>query len=377
VVEEIAQFLRKDGIYVSVHPSGKNRANLLARLQPLSPAADRPLMLQASLDVAPCAARRWSTPPLQLTAKEGTLRGCGVVQNKAFVAAAITAFVELKRRTVPLRREVWLVLTSHGQQRGSGGLTHLLEVLPELSGAAGAIIPGGWVARETNGITAGALVQIANKVHVPVRLVAYGDTGWAGRPPEEAAADRLLGALARVRKDAFPDSGVAAPPFVVGPVRRSLRSTCQLGAVEALRGEDLPMTASARLECFLAQGDQPQQIMWRLVDVIADPRVVVERVGKGHAGRASPTDHPVLNSIKNALAERGGLTVTTACLAGNDDGDVLRAAGVPTYGFTPFPLSVEELMSTRGDDERMTEEAFTQGVMWMERIVTPLVTATP
>src|SRR6185369_8066056 len=81
-----------------------NRLNFGARLK--GSGSKRPLLLMAHTDVVPVERDQWTVDPFSALLKDGYLYGRGAQDDKCFVAAELAVFLELKRRNIPLDRDV-------------------------------------------------------------------------------------------------------------------------------------------------------------------------------------------------------------------------------------------------------------------------------
>lgn len=82
-------------------PEQPKRVNLLSAIGPLT---DGGLMLSGHLDVVPVAGQNWNSDPFALIEKDGVLFGRGTADMKGFIAATLSALMELplKRLKKPL-----------------------------------------------------------------------------------------------------------------------------------------------------------------------------------------------------------------------------------------------------------------------------------
>jgi len=78
-------------------PPGKpTQANLIVRYRGRQPAAGKPLLLMAHMDVVPALASDWSVPPFTLTEKDGWFYGRGVIDDKAMAAIFVANLIRAR-----------------------------------------------------------------------------------------------------------------------------------------------------------------------------------------------------------------------------------------------------------------------------------------
>jgi acetylornithine deacetylase/succinyl-diaminopimelate desuccinylase-like protein len=202
------------------------RHNFIARLRGNGKA--RPLLLFAQSDTQSVGDRaQWTFDPFSGDIRNGFVLGRGSRDNKALLAAQLSVFLEIKRRNIPLQRDIILCVEADGA--GSSGMQWLLQNhWPKLD-AEFAIGEGGyWF--EAEGRRA-HLIQTAEKL--PLRIQLTARPSIPGRP--EPAIYRLSRALIRLAD--------AEPAIRLTPVTKSyFRELAKLQQYEWL----LPLMA--RLE---------------------------------------------------------------------------------------------------------------------------------
>ncbi len=126
----LAGILHREGIATRLVVTPEGRANLWARLS--SPrSGGRALMLLHHMDVV-AAGPGWTVPPLAGRVQDGRLWGRGAVDDKSLGIAHLAAFVDLKRRRVPLARDVIFLAVADEENGGLRGTAWLLDKHPEL-----------------------------------------------------------------------------------------------------------------------------------------------------------------------------------------------------------------------------------------------------
>ena len=123
-LERILQEHRIPYVY---QKSAKGRGNLLA-WQLADQAEEAPLILMSHTDVVAAQASQWKFPPFEAQEVDGYIYGRGTVDTKQLTAMELTAFLALKEKEIPLKRDVYFLATSD-EESGSACLKHYFQDL--------------------------------------------------------------------------------------------------------------------------------------------------------------------------------------------------------------------------------------------------------
>jgi carboxypeptidase PM20D1 len=138
-------------------------------------------------------------------------------------------------------------------------------------------------------------------------------------------------------------------------------------AVTMLQGSEkrnvIPPEAVAEVDCRMLRGDEPDEIVAWVRDVIADDCVEVSVTGTPKVPNASPPDTELYKALGEALRRRApGVVVAPDILVGFTDNWVFRNCGLHGYGWSPFILGEDEWRRVHGNDERISLENLREGV---------------
>jgi len=191
-------------------------------------------------------------------------------------------------------------------------------------------------------------------------------------PGNETAGARFLAqvldgdGIASVTVESAPGRGnFVARPSPPSSFRRRRGSRCgsRRGATRATGPCHIPPEAVADLDCRMLAGEDPEEIMDWVRQVIADPHVEVSLTSTPKVPNLSSPDTELYKSLAGALRRRAsGVVVAPEIMVGFTDNWVFRRCGLHAYGFGPFVLDEEKWRRSHGNDERISVENLTAGV---------------
>src|SRR5688500_7171058 len=134
VVNYLKKVLEAEGIPTQTFAQNPARANLVARLK--GNGSKRPLLILAHTDVVGVQREKWPVDPFGAVLKDGYIWGRGSKDDKPVLAANLITMLMLKRRGVPLDRDV-IFLAESGEEadyEGVGINFMVREHFPEIDG---------------------------------------------------------------------------------------------------------------------------------------------------------------------------------------------------------------------------------------------------
>ncbi|MCW5634908.1 MAG: M20 family peptidase [Rubrivivax sp.] len=377
-----------------------------------SDASARPVALLAHQDVVPVAPGTeglWKQPPFGGTVADGFVWGRGALDDKSNVVTQLEAVEALLKAGFKPRRGVVLI---HGHdeevggQKGALAVVNLLKqrgvqldfVLDEGMAVTEGILPG--VAKPI------ALIGLAEKGNVSLRLVAQATPGHSSMPPApgQSAVGMLSAALARLDQQRLPGGiqGVAAELFdVIAPelpfgqrvamsnlwllrplvenmlakgaaTNALMRTTTALTVVNAGNKVNvLPGRAEAMVNFRILPGDTVESVQAFVKRTIADERIEVSVVEQAfEPSRVSSRDAPAYRTVERAIREvfpdaivAPGLTLQAT------DSRHFDAVADHVYRFMPIRFKPEDLSRLHGTDERIAVDQLADMVRFYQRLL--------
>lgn len=390
-----AQFLAGQlaaaGIPATLERIGQNQANLWAVLEGEDPQA---LVLHQHLDTDPVPSpERWSHPPFAGALDGPWIYGRGVFDMKSVGIAQLSALLELKKSGRRPRRSLVLLATGSEERGSDVGMKWILREHPELSGRFWAVLTEGGVveARSPTDLKYWG-TEFAQRRHVEVRLCSHrrerledlradllGRTESAPVLTPEAAAyfrayapsrdhPALRALLGEPEALVRTPNGLDALPRLL---RGAFTSSCHPGTVTGGPESGFQILVN----CLLLPGVEFERVARELLPAWMTHGLAMNVREVSAAAPGSALDHPVMATIHAELERRlpdapsgPWLQVTSFT-----DARFLRPAGVPAYGFSPFPFFVTDTMRIGDPDEHVSLDGFVSGVEIYRRVVERLV----
>lgn len=396
----LADTLRLRGFEPIVIESAPGRANLIVRL-PARPDKTQasPCLLYAHADVVPAEAADWSVPPFEGRIQDGYVWGRGALDSKGLGVIFLQALTLLKQYSLPLKRDLILLIAADEEVSGAFGVAWLLDHHPDLIRAEYVWDEGGvglCLARGPHPCL--YQVAVAEKGSLTVRLVAHGTPSHASVPHADNPQDRLVRTLSRVRSwhhplrltppvvkmvqtlaagQPFPRSFLYARadrlfwrPFLNKLLEKDsffaplIRNTASLTMLRGGQSSNvIPAQAEAELDIRLLPDEDPRQVLAGLRSVIADPQVSMEVLEWPIDHPPSSVDTDFFRTLTQTLQtfQPPGLIVPYLT-PGTTDSRFFRRAGMNAYGLTPMLLDIRELSRIHGIDERVSTANLRWGI---------------
>ena len=418
-------------------PPGKpTQGNLVVRYRGRQPAAGKPLLLMAHMDVVPALPSDWTVPPFTLTEKDGWFYGRGTIDDKAMAAIFVANLIRARQGGWVPSRDVILVLAADEETGSEDGIQWLVNNHRARIDAAYAINEGANGDLQ-NGRPVSLGVQAAEKVPVTFTLTVTNRGGFSGMPRADNAIYQLANGLVRLSRHTFPaqlneitrayftrkaagetaidvlgarglafDAGyelrqATAESTTVAAAMRTivrnpsdpaalkilsarpnynamLRTTCvptQLAAGHASNA--LAQNATATVNCRMLPGTTVGEVERALIGVLADTAIHVSAAPRPSAG-PSPVPAEMMATIERVTTQvfGEGVPVIPMMNVGATDAVFLRAVGIPTYGMSGLFTDPDDVR-IHGKDERVSVKSFFQAQEFHRRLMGALAGSVP
>lgn len=372
-----------------------------------------PIVLMGHLDVVPVPEANlaeWQHPPFSGDLSDGYVWGRGTLDDKSTVVAVMEAVEGLLRSGFTPRRTIYLTFGHDEEVGGRYGARRIVDTLVR-RGVKPALVldEGGFMGSGMLPGIAGraAIVGIAEKGYVSLRLTALAEGGHSSMPTERTAVGALARALARLEASPFPASLegptagmiaamapyqsfgqrlVSSNLWLTGPLVTRLLGANPLGAAllrttiaptmlsAGIKDNVLPPEASAVVNFRIRPGETVQSVLARVTRVVADSQVrvaLLDSVGVDPSPVSSTTD-PAWTLIARTI---GGMVpgeatpVIPYLVMGGTDAKFWGPHSDRVYRFLPIPLGEGDRSRVHGVNERVSAGDFATSVAFFTRLI--------
>ena len=353
----------------------------LVAIYPGRSAQLKAILLLAHLDVVEAKREDWTRDPFTLVEENGSFYARGAVDDKAEAAIWVDTLMRFRAEHYRPLRTVKLALTCGEETAGAfNGAEWLGKNQRDLIDAAFAINEGARGELDAAGRRVALEVQAGEKTAQNFRLEVTNPGGHSSLPVKDNAIYHLAAALLKISDYTFPaqftdanrayfrgmaqieaakgetavasamqalvrDPGDAQAIALVSAQdpgwNSTLRTTCVATMLEAGHATNaLPQRARANVNCRIFPGVAEESVRAKLEELVADPQVKVTTLEvRGPSSPPPPLTPQILGPVQKLAGQFWpGVPVLPILQPGATDGQMLNAAGIPTYGIEPLFL---------------------------------------
>lgn len=385
----LAEQLDAAGIPYHLQALGERHANLWAILEGESREA---LVLHSHIDVDPIKhPEDWIHGPFSGTVEPPYIVGRGVFDMKSVAIAQLMAFLDLAKSGETPKRSVIFLATSSEEVGSDFGTRWILREHPELRDRMWGVLTEGGVLEMRDlddlkywGVEVGQKTFVDFMVCSPHRerlealredLIEMGARSTEMRASREVRT--YLEAYAPTRDDPElaerlsdldallddPGAFLALSPYL----RALFRDEVVPFPVEQLEDGIYRML----IKLHLLPGSDAEKARQRLMPEEIFAGLTVHPIESALETRSSPVDHPLFQAVTDLMRQsRPDATVGPIVLPWTaSDSRFFRAAGIPSYGFSPFLFTSFETYRVGGPNEKVSLLGYAQGVQLYKQLV--------
>jgi carboxypeptidase PM20D1 len=372
-----------------------------------------PIVLMGHMDVVPVpepSRAKWTHEPFSGDLAQGFVWGRGTLDDKTTVLSILEAAETLVKAGYRPERTVYLTFGHDEEVGGRYGARAIVNQLAKAGVKPGLVLDeGGFMSQGLMPGLSGrvAIVGIAEKGYLSLRLRAEADGGHSSMPTHRTAVGALAGALTRLEANPFPsrldgptrgmvEAMVPYQPFVQRLVTANLWLTSHhvmkllqanpLGAAllhtttaptmlsAGIKDNVLPPEASAVVNFRIRPGETVASVTARVRELTDDPRIVIEPIDSAGVDPSPVSD---IHSSAYALVERSiramlpgeRLPVIPYLVMGGTDAKFWGAHSDRVFRFLPIPLGDGDRERIHGVDERVAFADYASSVGFFVRLL--------
>lgn len=367
----------------------------------------KPVLFMGHMDVVPIeqmSASQWLHHPFSGKLDDGSIWGRGSIDDKGSVIALMEAMeLYLSAGNQP-QRSIYFAF-GHDEEVGGAGAMAIAEYFSaqktefEFVLDEGGIISQGLVPGTEQPI---ALIGIAEKGFVNLRLTVKSDGGHSSQPPNQTAAGILAKAIVKVEENPFPakfdffnlifnsigySTGLATrlplanlwllEPFVMQALLAkpsAAASTRTTTAVTMLQGSNksnvLPTVASAVVNFRILPGDTIEEIQSDIENIINDTRVQVSIELASNASSVSPVNTLGYRLIESTIRRiDDNILVAPYLVLGATDSRHFEKLSPNIYRFMMASFDSSTLKQFHGVNERLSSKDYLHSIQFYSEMI--------
>lgn len=369
-----------------------------------------PVVLMAHLDVVPAdTTDSWTAPPFSGEQRDGMIWGRGTLDDKGSVTAILDAVESFLEQSFQPERTVYLAFGHDEEVGGTRGAAVIVRALKDRGVVPAFVLDEGGF--PTHGAIPGvsgpvAVVGVAEKGSVSIRLTATGVGGHSSVPPQSMAVTNLAEALLELKSSPFParidgateglfESVAHAMPihlrvlfanrWLTEPLlirvlagkattNATIRTSMAFTMLSAgTKPNVLPDRAEAVVNFRLLPGDSVDDVRSHVERAVAGREIAVDLMTGSEAVGPAPTDNAAfryLSAVIRASHPADNLIVAPYMATGGTDGKHFAELTDNVYRYIPFDLHpARDGVLLHGVNERVESTQMVQAVRFYGTLI--------
>jgi carboxypeptidase PM20D1 len=378
--------------------------------------AAAPVVLMGHMDVVPVPAsnmKEWQHAPFSGDIADGYIWGRGTLDDKSTVLAILEAVEEMLAAGITPSRTVYLTFGHDEEVSGQYGAKAIVNTLVARGVKPALVIDEGGVVADSlvPGIAGrAALVGIAEKGYVSLKLTAKAMGGHSSMPPTRTAVGALSAAVARLEATPFPSSlggatrgmldamapylpasrkAVFANLWLTAPlVQRVLSASSSSAAMlhttiaptmlsAGVKDNVLPPEATAIVNFRIAPGETVETVIAHVKRAIADTAISVAPNDSAFANPSQVSDpkspaFALIASTVRGMFPGEALPVIPYLVPGGTDAKFWGPHSDRVFRFLAIPLRNGDTERVHGVNERVSVSGYGSAIQFFSRLLRSL-----
>ena len=369
-------------------PERIGRTGIVYRLAGKS--AEKPSVFMAHYDVVPVNAEAWEKPAFDAVVEDGVMWGRGTLDTKATLCGVLEAAETLLGRGFVPENDMYFAFA--GDEETTGNSQQAIVAAFQERGVEPAFVldeGGAVVTKVFPGVSDPcALIGIAEKGLMDIRLSIEGAGGHASAPPPHTAVGRLAKAVVDIESKPFPRKLTKATrelfdelgrrsgfvyrlifanlwcflPVLDGICKKAggelnamMRTTVAFTRMEGSKASNvLPPSAMIGANLRVISGETVEGTLRRLRALVPDSGIKLELVQGMDPSRVSQTEGDVWDKLTNAIGQTWpDALISPYLMIACSDSRHYSPISDHVYRFSAMALSGEERGYIHGNNERI------------------------
>ena len=367
-----------------------------------------PVLFMGHMDVVPVdneTLAKWTHAPFSGTVADGQIWGRGAIDDKSTVMALMEAMELAQSQGKRPKRSLYFAFGHDEEIGGTQGAQKIAEYLQKQGIHFGFVLDEGGLILDGVIQTVDqpvAIIGIAEKGFMNIRLVAERPGGHSSMPPDNTGPGILAQAIVKLEEkqfhatleytnitfDAlgffadFSSRFAMANQWLTAPlVKHSLLASKNTAAglrtttaVTMLKGSSksniLPTRATAVVNFRILPGETWESVLARVKSIIDDPRISYEVFMNNNPSPVSSTDSLGYQLIEQTIREFvGDALVAPYLVMGGTDSRFFYPLSNSVYRFLMIRLDPSTLDIVHGIDERISVDDYVMGIQYFYELL--------
>ncbi|WP_342805887.1 M20 family peptidase [Alteromonas sp. M12] len=368
----------------------------------------KPALFMGHMDVVPvddATLDKWQQPPFSGAVVDDIIWGRGTIDDKVTVFALLESIELLLQQNKPFKRGIYLAFGHDEEIGGSQGAVKVAEYLQQQGVEFEFVLDEGGAI--TDGIMPGieqpvAIVGVAEKGFVNLRLTVNSEGGHSSQPPEHTALGILSEAIVKVEnaqfdtdltfsKMTFDAVATHAPlssrlpmanlwllepvvsnvmlktPSSAASIRTTIAATMASGSSKS---NILPSQASAVINFRILPGDSIESVKQHVISAIDDERVLISDFMGINPSGVSPTDSVGFKLIEKHIRQLDNdVLVAPYLVVGGTDSRYFTSLSDNVYRFMMVRLNPEGLTRFHGINEQLPVQDYLNAISFFHAML--------
>lgn len=371
----------------------------------------KPMALLAHFDVVPVepgTESSWTHPPFSGKIADGFVWGRGALDMKATFMAIMESVETLVSQGFQPERTLYLAFGHDEETGGRTGAANIVSHLEKNGVHLAFTLDEGMFILDKNlspSKTPLAIIGLAEKGFVTLRVTASGQGGHSSMPPPKTTLGTLCRAITALEKNQMPatlagpvgylfDTIGPAMPFgkkllfanrwvstplllkVLGNIKTTnamIRTTTAPTIIKGgVKANVLPSSAYALVNFRILPGDTVSYVMDHAQKVIDDPNITISLEGKSKTNPSPVSSHTAagFQQIQKTIMEvfPGTAVAPGLVIAGTDSKHYTKIAD-NSYRFAPFVIGPEDTSRIHGTNERASIKNYVEAIGYYTQLI--------